>query len=68
MNKIYTDAEGLLPARQVCARYKIVGRTLDRWLADERLQFPRPLIINKRRYFKERLLQSWERARAAVKR
>jgi predicted DNA-binding transcriptional regulator AlpA len=60
----YNTTDSLLPARQVCERYKIVGQTLDRWLADERLNFPQPLIINKRRYFKERLLQSWERSRA----
>ena len=59
----YDTTDRLLPARQVCQRYKIVGRTLDRWLADDRLQFSKPLVINKRRYFKERLLQAWERSR-----
>jgi hypothetical protein len=59
------DGDGdLLPARLVCARYKIVGRTLDRWLTNPRLNFPRPILVNGRRYFKAGLLEQWEREQA----
>src|SRR6266536_248117 len=59
------DDDGpLLPARAVCARYRIVDRTLDRWLRNSELNFPRPLVINRRRYFRARELQAWERKRA----
>jgi hypothetical protein len=54
-----------LPARFVWERFGITSRTLDRWLADEELKFPRPLVINNRRYFDEIQLISWERARAS---
>ena len=37
--------------------------TLDRWLKDERLAFPRPLVINRRRLFKECEIVAWEDAR-----
>ena len=52
------------PARKVCARYDIVDRTLDRWLADPAMGFPRPIVINTRRYFSEPELVAWERRRA----
>jgi predicted DNA-binding transcriptional regulator AlpA len=57
----------LLPARNVLKRYDIADRTLDRWLNNELLGFPRPIVINKRRYFRECELQDWERARATAK-
>jgi hypothetical protein len=60
-----TNDDALLPARKTEQRYDIADRTLDRWLADERLGFPRPVIINRRRYFRIRELQEWERHRAA---
>jgi predicted DNA-binding transcriptional regulator AlpA len=53
-----------LPARQVWARFGITDRTLDRWLADENLKFPRPLIINRRRYFFLDEIEAWERVQA----
>lgn len=59
------DSERRLPARMVWERFGITGRTLDRWLANESLKFPRPLVINNRRYFDENQIVTWERARAA---
>jgi predicted DNA-binding transcriptional regulator AlpA len=55
-----------LPAKQVCERYQVTDRTLDRWLADPAMEFPRPMMINKRRYFPEIELTRWERKRAAT--
>ena len=54
----------LVPARRVQDRYDIADRTLDRWLASAILNFPRPLIINKRRYFRVCELVDWERRQA----
>jgi hypothetical protein len=48
------------------ARFGVVDRTLDRWVADPRLKFPRPVIINKRRYFRLSELEAWERGRVAA--
>ena len=58
------DDGRLLPSRLVCERYHIVDRTLDRWIRDEALGFPQPVMINKRRYFRELALRDWERKRA----
>lgn len=56
--------DNMLPAAQVWKRYGKTDRTLDRWLKDEGLGFPRPLVIRNRRYFKEAELIEWERAQA----
>lgn len=63
-----SDGDGpLLPASVVWRRYGVVDRTLDRWLANESLGFPKPLVINRRRYFRENELVEWERQRASSK-
>jgi predicted DNA-binding transcriptional regulator AlpA len=53
-----------LPTRLVLTRYAIVDRTLDRWLADPGLMFPRPLMIKGRRYFFLDEIEEWERVQA----
>jgi predicted DNA-binding transcriptional regulator AlpA len=58
------DAGRLLSSRKVLARYGISDRTLDRWLSNEVLKFPRPIYVNRRRYFRECELAIWERTRA----
>jgi predicted DNA-binding transcriptional regulator AlpA len=52
-----------LPAKAVCDRYQITDRTLDRWLADPAMEFPRPMRVNNRRYFADAALVRWERKR-----
>jgi predicted DNA-binding transcriptional regulator AlpA len=61
-----TDTGSLLPSRKVQERYDIADRTLDRWLESKALDFPRPVIINKRRYWRIGELVTWERSRAKV--
>ncbi|WP_027154434.1 helix-turn-helix domain-containing protein [Mesorhizobium sp. WSM2561] len=53
-----------LTAKQVLARYHITDMTLWRWLADHALAFPKPMTVNRRRYFLEADIVAWERARA----
>jgi hypothetical protein len=57
--------ENMLPAAAVWRRYGKTDRTRDRWLKDEQLGFPRPVVIRNRRYFKEAELLYWERAQAS---
>ena len=61
-------SENMLPAATVWRRYGKTDRTLDRWLKDESLGFPRPVVIRNRRYFKEAELLDWERAQASKSR
>ena len=56
-----------LPARQVLARYQVCDRTLARWLADGALNFPKPLVVNGRRYWLLEDIENWERSRVASK-
>lgn len=58
------DDGPLVPTRLVCDRYHVSDRTIDRWISKPELGFPQPIIINKRRYFREQQLQLWERSRA----
>lgn len=58
-----TQEDELLPARAVWVRYKVCDRTLDRWLADPRLGFPKPIYINRRRYWRVGDIVRWEAAR-----
>jgi hypothetical protein len=54
-----------LNSRAVRRRYGDVSdMSLYRWLHTEKLNFPRPTIINKRRYWRVEDLEAWERARA----
>jgi hypothetical protein len=49
-----------LTSRDVCARYNVCTRTIDRWVADPRLAFPKPLVIRRRRYWDEDELDKFE--------
>ncbi len=57
--------EVMLTARQVRSRYGGVSDMgLWRWLRDERLAFPQPIVINNRRYWKLSDLTQWETTQA----
>jgi predicted DNA-binding transcriptional regulator AlpA len=61
------DADTYLPSVQVAARYGICLRTLYRWAESETLELPKPLWINRRRFWRLADLQAWERRRVACK-
>jgi predicted DNA-binding transcriptional regulator AlpA len=55
-----------LPARRVRERYgSIANMTLWRWLQDADLNFPRPIRIGQRRYWRLSDLVAWEKSRCA---
>ena len=58
------DGDRFLPTGQVRARYGVSDMSLWRWLRDETLNFPRPIRISKRKYWRLSDLVEWERARA----
>jgi predicted DNA-binding transcriptional regulator AlpA len=58
--------ETYMTAPEVLARFKISEMTLFRWLRDDELGFPRPVIINRRRrLFITAQILEFERSRAA---
>ncbi|MGO9049932.1 MAG: hypothetical protein ACLP19_17080 [Xanthobacteraceae bacterium] len=40
-------------------------RSIERWQDNPELDFPKPLIVNRRKYWALEDLERWERARAA---
>jgi len=55
-----------ISATKLRARYGgISDMTIWRWLADQSLAFPRPLIINRRRFWRLDELEAWERSQLA---
>jgi hypothetical protein len=57
-------SDALLPSKAVWERYGVCDRTLSRWLADERLNFPPPIIVRKRRYWRMSDLEGFEKMSA----
>ena len=53
--------ERLLPTRQMCRRYGVSARTIDRWLASGKL--PVPVRIGQRKFWRLSQLKELERAR-----
>jgi hypothetical protein len=52
------------PSTRVMDRYDRHRTTLNRWLRDEALGFPKPTRIRGRLYWDEDLLDAWDRAMA----
>jgi predicted DNA-binding transcriptional regulator AlpA len=53
----------LLPTRVVMDRYSVSDRTIDRWVADPKLNFPQPIRINRKRFFYEHELEEFDGTR-----
>ena len=49
-----------IPVPKVAERYGVHVRTIERWIEDPELQFPRPVYIRRRRYIKADELRAWE--------
>jgi predicted DNA-binding transcriptional regulator AlpA len=50
-----------LPNKDVASRYGVTTRTIDNWLADDELGFPKPILINSRKLYPERELDEFDR-------
>ena len=56
----------LIPAGTVAAELHRTRRTIGRWILDPTLNFPAPVEINKRLYFRRPQLEDWKRERPAA--
>ena len=56
-----SEQDRLLPTNAVAERYGVTPRSVTRW-TDE-TDFPKPEIINTRKYWRESRLRAWDRAR-----
>ena len=65
-NPVANEAHRYLTARQTRNRYgDISDMSLWRWLRDESLHFPKPVLINGRRYWRLSDLVAFEKSREA---
>jgi predicted DNA-binding transcriptional regulator AlpA len=55
-----------LPAKSFRARYGISAMTEWRWLRDEALGLPKPVLIQRRKYYPLAELEAWERKQVAL--
>jgi predicted DNA-binding transcriptional regulator AlpA len=55
-----------LPAAAVRRRYGVTDMSLWRWLRNEALSFPKPIVINGRRFWLQSSLEDWEASRSAA--
>jgi hypothetical protein len=60
-----TDKDVLLNARLTRMRFGVSDMSLHRWMNDPRLNFPRPIRINDRRYWRLSDLENFELERAS---
>jgi hypothetical protein len=44
----------------------ITSRTLTRWMADPRMGFPEPVVLNQRNFFVRAAIEDWKLARIRV--
>jgi hypothetical protein len=58
------SSPSLLPKRHVADRYSVSLKTVNGWIDNPALQFPQPVIIGGRLYWRVTDLVAWERARA----
>lgn len=62
-----TADDEYLSAARVKARYGMSSMSIERWLQNAKLGFPRPMYIGRYRYWRLADLAEWERSRAAGK-
>jgi hypothetical protein len=60
------DPACLVPATIVAGEFGISRRNLGRWFKEPKLEFPIPVQINKRLYFKRSELEAWKASRVRV--
>jgi predicted DNA-binding transcriptional regulator AlpA len=55
------DSEVFITTEQVCKRYSMSSASLNRWLKDSCLDFPKPIVINARkRLWRLSEITKWE--------
>jgi hypothetical protein len=57
-------ANDLVPATHLARELAITRRTLARWRDDPKLEFPQPIIINERWFFRRADIAAWQTLQA----
>ncbi|MBP1878142.1 putative DNA-binding transcriptional regulator AlpA [Agrobacterium rubi] len=68
MNSSAVENENIyITAPEVVRRYHITSMTLHRWLKDDGLNFPRPMVVRKRRLFVAAELDAFDEQQRAAR-
>ena len=59
------NRDKLISAEAVCAYFGVCRRTVERWLRNRSLGFPRPTVICRRRYWSWAAIERWAEERQA---
>ena len=59
------DDDQKLGTNAVATRYDTTTRTIDRWTKDPALDFPRPMVVNRRKLWSLNELKQWDRKQIA---
>jgi predicted DNA-binding transcriptional regulator AlpA len=54
-----SSPDPLIASRPLADEFGVSTRTLYRWCEDAEMQFPRPIIINRRMYFRRAKIAAW---------
>jgi hypothetical protein len=61
-----TDSKKFLTTAKAAEKFAVCPKTIDRWAKDPNLNFPPPVVVNKRKYHDEKFLESWATDRARI--
>lgn len=63
------DLGSLVPKPNLARELGVSSRTVSRWLDDQTIEFPRPIVIRGRNYFGRAEIETWKsrRLRTALK-
>ena len=62
------DPHKLMSTAKVTKLLDVSGSSIDRWLADPKMGFPKPIVLSRNRYWREVEIRTWidERAQQRV--
>lgn len=56
----------LMPAKDLCEIFGVVDMTLRRWMEDDRMDFPKPIVIRRRRYWRKSDIAAFQARQSAA--
>ena len=60
------EISALIPKPSLARELGVCSRTLSRWLDDNSIALPRPVVIRGRNYFSRSEIETWKAARVRV--
>lgn len=55
-----TTPDALVPKPRLAEELGVSSRTLSRWLDDDVIAFPRPLVVRNRNFFRRSEVENWK--------